>query len=317
MGGEVLSSRAIIGRFYEELDRLMAEESGVVGQLAMFFGSDQKTEEYKWLGQVPVVREWVGGRQAKGLRDFGTSITSKIWEATLEVDIDDLRRDKTGQLNIRIGELADSAMDHIFTLLTTLINTGDSALAYDGQFFFDTDHSEGDSGTLSNDLSAGTFDVATAAAPTAAEMAAVIQEMVQQFYAFKDDQGRAINRKARNFLFQVPVNMWGAAQQAISSNLLNNGVGSLDNPLKGLANRGFNIDVMANPEMTATTKVYAFRTDGRTKPFIHQEEVPVTVEAVAEGSELEFNNRVHHYGVSTVREAGYGLWQHAVMATLS
>jgi phage major head subunit gpT-like protein len=79
MGGEVLSSRAIIGRFYEELDRLMAEESGVVGQLAMFFSSDQKTEEYKWLGQVPVVREWVGGRQAKGLRDFGTGKPRWRW----------------------------------------------------------------------------------------------------------------------------------------------------------------------------------------------------------------------------------------------
>ncbi len=39
--------------------------------------------------------------------------------------------------------------DYPSSLLSTLIISGESALAYDGQYFFDADHSEGAGGTLS------------------------------------------------------------------------------------------------------------------------------------------------------------------------
>ena len=38
-------------------------------------------------------------------------------------------------------------------MLTTLMIAGESSLCYDGQYFFDTDHSDGASGTLSNSIS--------------------------------------------------------------------------------------------------------------------------------------------------------------------
>jgi phage major head subunit gpT-like protein len=60
-----------------------------------------------------------------------------------------------------------------------------------------------------------------------------------------------------------------------------------------------------------------FRPDGRAKPFILQEELPVQVSAIAEGSEEEFKNNQHLYGVKAIRNVGFGLWQHAMMATLS
>jgi hypothetical protein len=42
----------------------------------------------------------------------GMSITNKTFEATLKILVDDLRRDKTGQILIRVRELADGRGDH-------------------------------------------------------------------------------------------------------------------------------------------------------------------------------------------------------------
>jgi phage major head subunit gpT-like protein len=72
-----------------------------------------------------------------------------------------------------------------------------------------------------------------------------------------------------------------------------------------------------NPRLTWTTDFAIFRTDGRSKPFILQEEEGVTVQAIAEGSEEEFRNNRHLYGVKRICNVGYGLWQHAARCTLS
>jgi len=69
--------------------------------------------------------------------------------------------------------------------------------------------------------------------------------------------------------------------------------------------------------LTNTSKFSVYRTDGRTKPFIRQEEVPVQVSAVAEGSELEFKEFEHHYGLYASGNVGYGMWEHACEVELT
>lgn len=319
MGASGLGSRAIIGTFYETLEQAIG--SSWLGRVAMPFDSDQASETYKWLGQSPAVREWIGGRMAKGLLENGLTIVNKTFEATLGISVDDIRRDKTGQIRLRIQELADRVASHPMSLISTLINNGGGAtngLAYDGQYFFDTDHSVGDSGTHKNDLASGDYgvlNVGTPGAPTSNEMADAILAVLGHFYSFKDEQGEPINETAKAFIVMVPTNMWGAAQAAVSSNLLNTGSGGRDNPLMKM---GVSIDVVANARMNGTTDKFSmFRTDGRTKPFIEQTEEGVTISAVAEGSEHEFKNNEHLYGVKVIRNVGYGMWQHAIRATLS
>ena len=150
MSASALSSRAIIGSFY----RRLKQNSGLkwVEAISNYFQSDQDSETYNWLGQVPVMREWAGGRQAKGFTTNGLTIENKHFEATLEVPVKDLRRDKTGQTRIRINELADRTNSHWAQLLSKLIVSGESTVCYDGQYFFDTDHEEGKSGQQSNKI---------------------------------------------------------------------------------------------------------------------------------------------------------------------
>lgn len=310
-----LSSRAIIGQFYKRLN----ENSGMewITAISNYFTSDQDTEEYRWIGQSPVMREWVGGRHSKGFTTNGISIENKHFEATIDIPVKHLRRDKTGQIKARIGELATKTNSHWALLLSELISKGESQECYDGKSFFATNHKEGKSGEQSNKINfdlakAGiTGEVGTPAAPTEAALREAILAGVQQIIGFKDDQGEPMNENATRFVVMVPVSLWFVAKACLAVPLT---TGGATNPVKVLAD--LNIDVAANPRLTGN-KVYVFRADGDVKAFIRQEEEAVQVKAKAEGSEYEFDHDAHQYGVDTWRNVGYGYWQHACSITLT
>lgn len=307
MGSALITSRAVIGTFYAALEQ---GASDWVNALAFKTQSDQASESYAWLGQSPAMREWLGGRNAKTLREFSFDIKNKEHEATLEVTVPELRRDKTGQLNVRIMELADRVLAYPAKLMSTLMIAGESATCYDGQYFFDTDHAEGDSGTQSNDLSA---TAAVPATPTVAEMRSAVLAMLAAVFGFKDDRGEPMNENAKSFTLMVPLSMYATAVEAVALPTVQSGG---QNILQNLPD-GITISVRANVRLTWTTKIALYRTDGRVKPFILQEEMPVSMKAVAEGSELEFNENKHHYGVDWSGNVGYGYWQHACLTTFA
>lgn len=306
-----LSSRAIIGRFYNRLEQ--ASGASWVGPLSMYFMSDQESETYRWLGQVPTMREWVGQRQAKGLRENGITIPNLTYEASLEIQVDDLRRDKTGQILVRVDELADRAEAHWQKLLAALIVAGESTVCYDGQFFFDTDHTEGDSGTQSNDIA---VDISAAAAavhgtptaPSPEELREMVLTGAQQIIGLKDDQGEPMNENAREFTVMTPLSYWKSAAAALNNPVLGGGDTNVMTNLDGYTFR-----LASSPRLSWTDKLAVFRTDGSTKPFIRQEEEEVTLQVIAEGSEMEIKEKKHLYGVEAIRNVGYGMWQHACL----
>jgi phage major head subunit gpT-like protein len=279
----------------------------------MLFQSDQESETYKWLGQAPAMREWVGGRHAKGFRENGIVIANKKFEATLEVPVDWLRRDKTGQLMVRIDELAGRTVTHWQKLLSDLIAAGEASGCYDGQYFFDTDHAEGGSGTQSNDI---TVDISavpasvhcSATMPSTEEIREMILQGAQTILGFVDDQGEPMNEMARDFVVMVPTPWWSRAAAAISNPVVGGGDTNVMTNLDGFA-----FSMATNPRLAWTDKLAVFRADGAVKPFILQEEEGVTVSAVAEGSELEFHEDKHEYGVKALRNVGYGYWQHGCL----
>lgn len=301
-----LTSRAVVGRFYRRLEEYA--KTAWWTRLTMHFTSTQEAETYRWLGMVPQVRQWVGGRRVTPLRSQGVTIVNKVWDSTIRVDADEQRRDKTGQIMVRINELARRVATHPNKLLTTLILNGESATGYDGQAFFDTDHQEGDSGAQSNIV---THDAATPTAPTDAEMYEAIVKGIGQILAVKDDQGEPMNETAREFLVMVPMAFLSSTLVALAGRT----VDASSNPLA--TGKPFQVKWVANPRLTWTDQFAVFRMDGSTRPFIFQEELPVQVQVLAEGSELEVNENQHQYGVKAIHEAGYGYWQDACLVRLT
>lgn len=308
MGGKGLSSRAIIGMYYEILETIAL--LGWVEGLSMPVSSDQASEEYKFLGMSPAMREFFGGLNPKGLRENGITIENKEFEATIEFLTKDIRRDKTGQIEVRIGELAERTQMHWASLLSTLIAGGASGLCYDGAYFFDTTHSEGKSGTQSNQLSIDISEIPTekhgsTTYPSNGEMANCILQAIAAILGFKDDQAEPLNETAREFAVVTPITLLPAAQAAVSNLYLAAGE---QNPLA--SNPDFKVRAYGNARLSSwTDRFMVARTDGRVKPFIRQNEVEPQASMLGEDSEYALINKKQLFSVYASRNVGYGLWQ--------
>ncbi len=315
MDQSLLTSRAIRGMYFARLEANPA--LAVIGQISNEFSSDQASETYNFLGQTPAMRAWVGERQAKGFRGDGITILNTHYEATVEVRKADIRRDKTPQTRARMAELADRGQTHWMSLLSTLIANGPSEVCYDGQFFFDTDHSEGDSGTQDNDItvdiSAQPSQVAgTTTAPSKEEMQWAILKAISQIISFVDDRNEPMNEGARDFLVLVPIGLWPAALAAVSP-MVNSGMAASVDPT-GLSK--FNVSIELDARSAWTDSFSVFRTDSPMKAFIRQKETDIEFAAKAEGSEFEFDNAAWQFGIDAWRGAGYGYWQRACYVTM-
>ena len=135
---------------------------------------------------------------------------------------------------------------------------------------------------------------------------------MEAILGFKDNASEPMNELAREFLLMVPTPYFGTAVKALNLPMVNSGESNVFQNMNG-----YTVRLAMNPRLTWTTKMALYRTDGNVKPFILQEEEGVTVQAIAEGSELEFNNNVHRYGIKAIRNVGYGYWQHAALVTFS
>lgn len=301
-----LTSRAVIGSFYKALHQNTGAKW--MPGIAMPFNSDQASEEYAWLGQSPVMREWVGGRHAKGFSENSIIVKNLHFEATVEILVRHLRRDKSGQALVRIRDLAMRTNSHVAALLSTLMTGGKDTACYDDEFFYDTDHQEGNNTTnQSNDIS---YDVTTVATPTVSEAQLAMMQSVAQILSFKDNENEPMNEDAQNFLVMVPTAYYITFAKALT---LPKGTDITEQHIPN----EFNISVVANPRLSTAEEFHTFRTDGEVKPFIIQNETPVKLSAKAEGSEFEFDNDAHQYGVDVWRNVAYAYWQHACLTTLT
>src|SRR3990172_13272073 len=102
---------------------------------------------------APTLREWLDDRPHESLRPYKVEIENKKWANGLIIKRDDIEDDSLGLIRPQIAALARAALKHQESLLLDFLVSGFAAtkgLAYDGQFFFDTDHKDGDGPTQSN-----------------------------------------------------------------------------------------------------------------------------------------------------------------------
>ena len=263
--------------------------------------STMPSEKYRWLGTVPNMRQWVDGRQAKGLRSEAYDVTNLKYEATLAVDRDEIDDDQTGQIRIRINELAQRAATHKDFLLGQLLENGGTAgfNSYDGVSFFNDAHVSGASGNQDNNLTSAAAD---GTQPTTAEMRAALALAVAAMMGFKDDQGSPMSISMGGLICMVPVNYVWVAMEALQAAIIS----QTSNVMVGAA------QVVVNPWLTSQDRFYMIKTDGVIRPFIFQDRAPIEFGSKAEGSEHAFDNEKYLYGVRARYALTYGYWQYCV-----
>jgi len=269
--------------------------------LATRIQSNSDAENYRWLGSVPRMREWGTGRVARGLRTESYSVENLKYESTLEVDRDEISDDKTGQIRVRIGELAERAATHKDFLIAQLLLNGEAAgfNSYDGVSFFSDAHLSGDSGAQDNKMSATANDPDD---PTTEEFKTALKAALAAMMSFKDDRGDPMSISAAGQICVVPTTMFLTALEAVSASV----VGATSNILEGAAR------VVAFPWLTDRSKWYLLKTDGVIRPFIFQDREPVEFTALTEESDEGFRREKFLYGVRARYRMAYGYWQYAV-----
>jgi len=311
-----ISAREVIGILFQEMEN--AARASWISRIANEFQSTVAEEVYAGLGMAPAMREWLGGKLAKSFNELSVRIANKDWESTIAVKNKDLRRDKTAQLRLRLGEMADRAVQHEEKLASALILNGTGTTygaCYDTKALFADDHSIGDSGTIDNSIAVSLAGIpaevgGTVTSPSPEEFIHCVMQGVKTLRTFKDDQGEPINGSAKSFLVMVPTGLSVAAEYSLTQTLIAPGQ---SNPLLSSRN---SFEVVVNQRLTWTDKFVVFRTDNRVKPLISQIEYGPLAKALAEGSDHEFKENEQLFSVEKSGNMGYGRFDQAVLVDI-
>lgn len=318
MTSPAITQRTIRAMFYERLMQNAA--TSLVDAIATQpLDSDQDSEEYGWLGMVPTMSQKLGEKKFSQIRDTEWAVRNIEYQGGIKLPKKHILYDKTGQIQVRIDELADRTSTHWWSLISQLIIDGESAACYDGQYFFDTDHSEGNSGTQSNDI---TSDVTTTTNPTATEMIDAILSGVEAIIGFKDDQGEYVNENLNEYVIVTGKSFVKNGLKALSQTQINSGDSNIL-----IEQDSFRFRVFSSPRITWTDRFALIATQGTQKPFIRQQRRPnnsapgyniegILMEMLWLDSEYCKLNDECLVSVETERAAAYGDWKKACLVTL-
>jgi phage major head subunit gpT-like protein len=206
----------------------------------------------------------------------------------------------------RYGQLNDMAskMGRKFTKWTdksifALLPGGATATAYDGQYFFDTDHQDASETAQSNKGTSALSDTTYATARAA-------------MMNFTDDQGDPVGVMPN--LLVIPPGLEQTALELLKAvNVIgdsSNG-GSKTNVYQGTA------ELLVSPWLTDTNNWYLLDTTGGEKPLILQERIALELGFQGKDSYEGYNNNTLSYGTYWRGAHGYGDWRRAYGAIVA
>lgn len=319
MTSPIITERSVIGTFYERLQQNAA--SSIVDAISTpAMVSDQDSESYAWLGMVPTMSEKRGEKRFSQLRDTSWTVKNVEYQGGMAIPKKHILYDKTDQVKVRVNELADRTSTHWWSLVAPLIVNGETTVCYDGQYFFDTDHVEGESGSQSNDI---TYNVNTTTDPTDTETISAIFAGVKAMCAFKDDRGEYVNEGMTEFLVLTGTGLMVNLLRALGQTRINGGDTNIL-----IEQDSFRFRVQTSPRISWTDKFALFSTQGTQRPIIRQQRKPnnsapgynvdgMLLETLWLDSEHCKKNDECLISVETERAVAYGDWKKACLVTLT
>jgi phage major head subunit gpT-like protein len=253
-------------------------------------GSSQN--DYSWLSRFPRMRKWIGDKVVKALEAFSYTVVNDDWEATVEVDRNDIEDDNLGIYAPMAQDAGWSAKQLPDEIDADLKNNAFENLCYDGQYFYDDDHPV--AGASVSNLGTAALSAATTSAAAASYGAGRLAIM-----NFKDDEGRPLGLIPDTL--EVPPALETTGRLLMENDKLADGS---PNPYKGTAK------LLVNPRLTSSTAWFLHVTSRPVKPFVYQErKKPVFVQQVNPDSDDVFMRKKFKFGAEARAAGGYGFWQ--------
>jgi phage major head subunit gpT-like protein len=262
-----------------------------LGSLAMEVMSDGSEEDYRWLGALPVVQEWLGDIDVDQLADYSYTLRNKHYAAAVGIDADEVADDKFGIIRPRIEGLAIRALQHRGKQIQDLILNGTTYKAFDAIAFF----SDVSGVRLIDNLGAGTISAGT---PTIAQVEADIDTMRRTIMQFTDDKGETLGLVATVFACHPQMERLFRTVMGSTADPGTSNAGAM-NPFKEWVE-----DVVVLPGASDVNDVYGFVVNMPVKPFVFQNrQAP---EQWLDETQSK-RNRLLHFGVDYRGNFGYSL----------
>ena len=263
-------------------------------KIAMLVESMSARNEYKWLSKFPRMREWIGEKVIKQFEGSEYTIINKDWEATVEVDRNDIQDDNLGIYAPMAMAAAYSAKRFPDEIVFELVNNGFANKGYDGKTFFNTTHKVGRNNVSNKGTKALAGDtLANAKASFGAARTAMLKQT--------DEDGRPLGVKPN--LLLVPSALVDTAMALMTAERLEDGKVNI---YKDAA------EVLHSPWLTSDTAWFLLDTMKPIKPFIYQERTkPDFVQQTEMHSDAVYMRKQFRFGVECRANGGYGFWQMA------
>ncbi len=260
---------------------------------AMLVKSTTAENSYKWMSRFPKMRKWIGDKEFKALEAFTYSIVNDDYEATVEVDRNDIADNQMGGYPVLAEDAAYSSATLPDDIIDELKNNAFTAKCYDGKPFYATNHKVGKKFTINNK---GTAKLSNA---TLADAEASIGAALIAVSKFVDSEGDKLK-------LVVDTLEVATAKQSVANALANNDKLADDtpNPFKGK----FKVEV--NPGLTNDEQWMVHVTSRPLKPFIYQErKAPEFVSQTDMSSDDVFTRKMFKFGSEARAAGGYTLPQ--------
>ncbi|HBC7419273.1 MULTISPECIES: Mu-like prophage major head subunit gpT family protein [Serratia] len=266
--------------------------------VAMLVPSTTGTEDYAWLSDFPRMREWIGEKTLRSLAAFNYSLKNRDFEATVEVDRNDIKDDRLGIYGIKAQSAGQSAALWPDELVFELVNKAFETRCFDGQYFFDADH-------LVAGKSVSNMFTKPLSIASQAEARASFGAARTAMRKFKNDEGQPL--KVNPNVLLVPPALEDIANTLMTTDRLEDGKPNL---YKNAAK------VVVSDELLSDTAWYLLDTTKPVKPFIFQErEKPEFVQQTSMDSDAVFLTKKFRFGCEARGESGFGFWQLAFGST--
>lgn len=267
-------------------------------QIAMKVTSTSGSNDYKWLSKFPKMQRWVGDKKIKSLEAFKYVVENEDFEATVEVDRNDIEDDNLGIYSTQAQGAGESSAQLPDELVFEAVNGAFTNLCFDGQFFCDVDHPVKNPAT-GLPVSVSNKGAAVLSAATQAAAIASLGAAATAMGLFKDDEGRPLNVTPNILL--VPVALRDVANTLYTADRLEDGKANL---YKG------QFKPVVSPLLTSSTAWFLLDTTKVIKPFVYQErKAPVFVSQTDPQSDDVFMRKSFKFGAEARAAAGYGFWQ--------